>query len=87
MESWKPRRENKKYEILQHANDGCTGNWRLLGPLETRQIKCDKCGIEYKPTTNTWFAMIDENTAGRYLKRLTKEGQAIQEKEKGEENK
>lgn len=59
---------------LGHAQDDCTGNWRLVGAAESRLILCDRCSSELPATPENRLAAIDENYAGIYLRRLTAEG-------------
>ena len=61
---------------LIHANDDCTGNWRLNGNSERRRIRCDACSSEHDATAENRLAAIDENYAGIYLRRLAAEGAA-----------
>ncbi|HEX6559802.1 MAG TPA: hypothetical protein VF021_10080 [Longimicrobiales bacterium] len=61
-------------EVLFHTQDDCTGNWRLIGSGETRQIRCDRCASQFSATPENRLAAIDENYAGIYLRRLTAEG-------------
>lgn len=59
---------------LEHVNDLCTGNWRLVGRSESRVILCEQCAAEFPATPENRLAAIDENYAGIYLRRLTAEG-------------
>jgi hypothetical protein len=61
---------------LAHTIDSCTGNWRLVGSSDRRQIMCDHCGAEHAATPEHRLAAIDENYAGIYLRRLAAEGAA-----------
>jgi hypothetical protein len=61
-------------DVLSHINEDCTGNWRLIGTGETRQIRCDRCNAQSAATPENRLAAIDENYAGIYLRRLTAEG-------------
>ena len=61
-------------EVLSHVIIDCTGNWRLLGTGDNRQIRCDRCAAQYPATSENRLAAIDENYAGIYLRRLTAEG-------------
>ena len=61
-------------EVLAHVEIDCTGNWRLIGSGESRQIRCDKCAAQVAATPENRLAAIDENYAGIYLRRLTAEG-------------
>ena len=70
--------------VLEHRFDECTGNWRLVGSGEERAIRCDRCDSSYAATPENRLAAIDENYAGIYLRRLTAEGLAQLEADKGE---
>lgn len=61
-------------EVLQHIDEECTGNWRLIGTGESRLIRCDRCGAQAPATPENRLSAIDENYAGIYLRRLTAEG-------------
>jgi hypothetical protein len=61
-------------DVLAHINEECTGNWRLVGTGESRQIRCDRCAAQVTATPENRLAAIDENYAGIYLRRLTAEG-------------
>lgn len=61
-------------EVLAHIDADCTGNWRLVGTGESRQIRCDRCSALVAATPENRLAAIDENYAGIYLRRLTAEG-------------
>lgn len=61
-------------EPLGHKQQDCTGNWRLIGVGESRQIRCDRCAALFSATPENRLAAIDENYAGIYLRRLTAEG-------------
>lgn len=61
-------------EVLVHTQEDCTGNWRLVGSGDTRQIRCDRCASQFSATPENRLAAIDENYAGIYLRRLTAEG-------------
>lgn len=61
-------------EVLSHINEECTGNWRLIGGGESRQIRCDRCEAQVPASPENRLAAIDENYAGIYLRRLTAEG-------------
>ena len=65
--------------MLQHETGHCTGNWRLVGQGEDREIACESCKRSYPPTPENRLAAIDENYAGIYLRRLTAEGVAQEE--------
>ena len=60
--------------VLMHIDPDCTGNWRLIGTGEQRQIRCDRCASQFAATPENRLAAIDENYAGIYLRRLTAEG-------------
>lgn len=62
---------------LLHIVDECTGNWRLSGASDHRQIRCDRCHAEHEATADHRLAAIDENYAGIYLRRLAAEGAAL----------
>lgn len=68
-------------EVLAHKTADCTGNWRLVGTGETRQIRCDRCAAQFAATPANRLAAIDENYAGIYLRRLTAEGMTHLESE------
>lgn len=68
-------------EVMAHIEEACTGNWRLVGTGETRQIRCDRCGAQVTATPENRLAAIDENYAGIYLRRLTAEGMQYLESE------
>ena len=68
-------------EVLAHKEAECTGNWRLIGTGENRQIRCDRCGSQSSATPENRLAAIDENYAGIYLRRLTAEGMTYLESE------
>jgi hypothetical protein len=68
-------------EVLAHKEPECTGNWRLMGTGENRQIRCDRCGSQFPATPENRLAAIDENYAGIYLRRLTAEGMTYLESE------
>lgn len=61
---------------LEHEQDDCTGNWRLLGGGTGRTIECDGCARVHPATAENRLAAIDENYAGIYLRRLASEGAA-----------
>ena len=61
---------------LEHAIGECTGNWRLVGSGDERNIRCDRCSAHFSATPEYRLAAIDENYAGIYLRRLTAEGAA-----------
>ena len=61
-------------DVLMHIDPDCTGNWRLIGTGEQRQIRCDRCASQFAATPENRLAAIDENYAGIYLRRLTAEG-------------
>ena len=65
--------------MLDHVDGRCTGNWRLVGTGQNRQISCEKCGASYQASPENRLAAIDENYAGIYLRRLTAEGLAQRE--------
>jgi hypothetical protein len=65
--------------VLEHTDERCTGNWRLVGTGEDRRIACERCGAAFRPTPENRLAAIDENYAGIYLRRLTAEGLAQRE--------
>ena len=67
--------------VLAHTHDDCTGNWRLIGTGESRQIRCDRCSSQFMATPENRLAAIDENYAGIYLRRLTAEGMTYLESE------
>lgn len=69
-------------DLLDHKNGDCTGNWRLVGTGESRQIRCDRCGAQFPASPENRLAAIDENYAGIYLRRLTAEGMTHLESEK-----
>jgi hypothetical protein len=60
--------------VLAHIDAECTGNWRLIGTGDNRQIRCDRCASQCSATPENRLAAIDENYAGIYLRRLTAEG-------------
>lgn len=68
-------------ETLAHADADCTGNWRLIGTGDSRQIRCDRCASQFSATPENRLAAIDENYAGIYLRRLTAEGMTHLESE------
>jgi hypothetical protein len=68
---------------LQHLYDSCTGNWRLIGGGAARFIRCDECAAEAAATPEHRLAAIDENYAGIYLRRLTAEGTAYLDADRG----
>lgn len=60
---------------LAHATDDCTGDWRLVGRVGARRfVECSRCGARYSATEEAMAAAREENTAGIYLRRLTREG-------------
>jgi len=61
-------------EAIGHIQLECTGNWRLIGVGDARQIRCDRCASVFPATPENRLAAIDENYAGIYLRRLTAEG-------------
>ena len=63
--------------LIEHRNDDCIGNWRLLGIGEERTIQCDGCAATYTATPENRLSAIDENYAGIYLRRLASEGGAL----------
>lgn len=65
--------------VLEHKDERCTGNWRLVGTGEDRRIACERCDAAFRPTPENRLAAIDENYAGIYLRRLTAEGLAQRE--------
>ena len=69
-------------EVLAHKELDCTGNWRLIGTGESRQIRCDRCASQFAATPENRLSAIDENYAGIYLRRLTAEGMTHLESEK-----
>lgn len=69
---------------LEHRYAECTGNWRLVGTGEERCIRCDRCDAHFSATPENRLAAIDENYAGIYLRRLTAEGLAQLESERGD---
>ena len=64
---------------LEHGNERCTGNWRLVGSGSSRRISCERCNAAFTATPENRLAAIDENYAGIYLRRLTAEGLAQME--------
>ncbi|MGQ0560944.1 MAG: hypothetical protein ACT443_03610 [Gemmatimonadota bacterium] len=68
-------------EVLAHMSLDCTGNWRLVGTGDNRQIRCDRCASQFAATPENRLAAIDENYAGIYLRRLTAEGMTHLESE------
>lgn len=64
---------------MDHIEGRCTGNWRLVGYGQDREIACEKCGASYRASPENRLAAIDENYAGIYLRRLTAEGLAQRE--------
>lgn len=68
--------------VLEHKDERCTGNWRLVGSGEARRIACEQCGASFRPTPENRLAAIDENYAGIYLRRLTAEGLSQREEQK-----
>jgi hypothetical protein len=68
-------------EALAHLDADCTGNWRLIGTGDSRQIRCDRCASQFSATPENRLAAIDENYAGIYLRRLTAEGMTHLESE------
>ncbi len=70
--------------VLEHRQNECTGNWRLVGTGEERAIRCDRCDSSYPATPENRLAAIDENYAGIYLRRLTAEGLAQLEADRRE---
>ena len=69
-------------DVLSHTQADCTGNWRLIGTGDGRQIRCDRCNAQFAATPENRLAAIDENYAGIYLRRLTAEGIAYLESER-----
>jgi hypothetical protein len=59
---------------LEHAEDPCTGHWRLVETGVGRALRCDQCGARFPATSEFRLAAIDENYAGIYLSRLAREG-------------
>lgn len=68
---------------LDHLSESCTGNWRLVGTGEARTIRCETCRAEVAATPENRLAAIDENYAGIYLRRLSSEGAAVLDAERG----
>lgn len=64
---------------LEHRDERCTGNWRLVGTGTRRRISCERCDAAFAATPENRLAAIDENYAGIYLRRLTAEGLAQME--------
>lgn len=64
-------------ELIPHAHDDCTGEWRLRGSGESRAIYCPACKKAYPYTRERARTATNENYAGIYLRRLTNQGAAI----------
>ena len=68
---------------LEHGSRECIGHWRLIGSGHGRRVRCDRCAAEYLATAERRLAAIDENYAGIYLRRLSAEGAAQLQAERG----
>lgn len=64
---------------IDHAAPKCTGNWRLVEAGGVQVIRCEYCSARHPASTENRLAAIDENYAGRDLRRLAAEGQALLE--------
>lgn len=55
---------------VEHADPRCVGTWSLVGG----EIVCERCGRRYTATAEVRKAAVDENCAGEFLRRATREG-------------
>lgn len=66
--------------IMEHRGE-CAGTWTYL-PAE-RVITCRGCGRRYTPTQERHFVAAFDAILGDHMQRLTNEGAAILDAERG----